>query len=559
MFEIDIDEDFNPDYKERDCLAGLVEFTQKCRPGRDRVAALFGLRRTGKTVLMKQLGHKFGKERTKMYGCQATDNLAALCEQMEKDRASGVKLFLLDEITNLPDFIDFSARLSDQMAGKNINIILSGTDSFGIEMSSHRQLYDRIDLFKTTHIPFPEHKRIMGSGDIDEYFKYGGLLKDPQSAYFVKNKLDSEEYIGTAVADNIANTLAKTAHTDEYAELASCTSRDLKKAISKLVEKYCGKILKKIIQNPIINTSLNQAIEKSADKWGSHEYEAVIRNKPALNEDFAKKLQVNEPHPAPVTDEFINQLKDCLTKTGFFGVIPSFTLRESDGAWRKSLDDMVHIVQPALKYSHLQAGAIELLENDNLNALSKHERRSLAEKFTQLVLGEMAEVSVLYDTKTYLSGSGFHAGKIKFYPEVSPEGEFDMIVWGEASYYAFEIKHSTEALPELQAKHLSNSEFQRAASHYFGQQIAQAVLYSGETKAVGRDVLYINIEDFLGCLDRYRDISLAMSKLQEMGNSEQATLDTVARVDDPDAPGTVRGAGRSVVPQKRGKGGGAEI
>ena len=146
------------------------------------------------------------------------DTLDDVAHRLDALEAEGIRYVLIDEITLAKDFIDGASLFSDVYAMSGMKIVLSGTDSLGFWMSVNQELFDRAYLFHTSFVPFREYSRLLGIEDIDEYIRYGGLLKrghadfdDPRAnepdASF-KDEESTRLYIDTAIARNIQHSLA---------------------------------------------------------------------------------------------------------------------------------------------------------------------------------------------------------------------------------------------------------------------------------------------------------------------------------------------------------------
>lgn len=70
-------------------------------------------------------------------------------------------------------------------------------------------MYDRIKKVSTTHISYAEHRRVLGTADIDDYIMYGGLMKAGENAATIKSYEDACKYLDSAVSDNITSSIQK--------------------------------------------------------------------------------------------------------------------------------------------------------------------------------------------------------------------------------------------------------------------------------------------------------------------------------------------------------------
>ena len=166
------------DYETNVCTGGsLVEFAREAEgllrrdafprmeafiqgPRTSKVLVIYGLRRTGKTTMIRQSILSLPDELRKRAAYVKVgngDTLAALNRDIKRLHANGIDLVYIDEVTLLGNFIDSASLFSDVHAAVGMKIVLSGTDSLGFWLASHEELYDRAELLHTTFIPFREH------------------------------------------------------------------------------------------------------------------------------------------------------------------------------------------------------------------------------------------------------------------------------------------------------------------------------------------------------------------------------------------------------------------
>lgn len=95
-------------WQKRDCCRQLNAYLHSAEC--DRVCLLFGLRRTGKTTLLRQAMLDMTPEDAEKTACvKATkqDTIAALNRDMEQLRSLGFRYVLLGEVTLMRDFIGY--------------------------------------------------------------------------------------------------------------------------------------------------------------------------------------------------------------------------------------------------------------------------------------------------------------------------------------------------------------------------------------------------------------------------------------------------------------------
>ena len=235
-------------YERRDCFSKIQDFLKT--PAADKVCLVFGLRRTGKTTLLKQLVLAMNEEEQKsaIYIKASTENII---EELNADLKLANKLkykyVLIDEITLIEKFIDNAALLSDVYAVQGMKIVLSGTDSLGFWFAQNEELYDRAVTVHTTFIPFREYSRLLKIDDIDEYIRYGGTLKAGETnfedtdanAFDASFRTDesTRRYIDTAVAQNIQHSLKCYDRGNHFRNLIDLYKKDeLTNAINRIIE-----------------------------------------------------------------------------------------------------------------------------------------------------------------------------------------------------------------------------------------------------------------------------------------------------------------------------------
>ena len=130
-------------YRRRECFRQLHDFV--CGEPQDKVFILYGLRRTGKTTMIRQIfADMSDAELTKAAFIQITakDTLADVNRDLKALEAQGFRYVFLDEVTLMEDFIEGAALFSDVFAACGMKIVLSGTDSLGFLCTEDEQLYD---------------------------------------------------------------------------------------------------------------------------------------------------------------------------------------------------------------------------------------------------------------------------------------------------------------------------------------------------------------------------------------------------------------------------------
>ena len=275
------------------------------------ILVVCGLRRTGKTVIMQQLMNKYhDKKKCAFYEVEDGDKINDVKKVLRHELENGTEIVCLDEITKADDFITRSSVLADVYAASGMKIVVTGTDSLGFFFASNKELFDRDIPVRTTHIPFAEHCRVLGTDDIDDYIQYGGLMcrgKDPGS---VKDKFSSRKYVDNAVAENIANSISKN-YLDSDLDLLSLDK--LRSTIEKVVEKYSGVFNVKLIRKELDavsvtyplqvldKVSVTRPLEIAFQRIDSSVLDRIDASEDNIVKDFAEIIKANEKIKEPVT------------------------------------------------------------------------------------------------------------------------------------------------------------------------------------------------------------------------------------------------------------------
>ncbi len=160
-------EDYKIEYYERDLYKEISKYIPL-----PQIIALTGLRRIGKTTLMQKVALDFINDgfdvRNIIYfsfdefrDIKIKELMKDYEEFMEKDFKNGKYLLLLDEIQKVANWEDQIKRVYD-IYGKNIKIIISGSESMFIKKRSKETLSGRIFEFKVENLSFKEFLRFKG-------------------------------------------------------------------------------------------------------------------------------------------------------------------------------------------------------------------------------------------------------------------------------------------------------------------------------------------------------------------------------------------------------------
>ena len=511
-------------WQKRDCFRKLDAYLRG--PECDRVCLLYGLRRTGKTTLLRQAVLDMEPEaaaRTAYIKATSMDTMAALNRDMERLRSMGFRYVFLDEVTLIHDFIDSAALLSDVYAAQGMKIVLSGTDSLGFWFALHQDLYDRAKAIHTTFIPYREHSRLLGISGIDEYIRYGGTLRAGELA-FDDAKVNAEDasfrddestrrYIDTAICKNIQHSLVCCEGGGHFRHLRPLyEAGELTGAITRIIEDMNHAFLVSVLTRDFLSHDLGLAARNLRKERDPAKRTSVLDE---IDTDTVTRrlmdildIRNKQEQGVPITTAHVAEIKEYLTALELITDCPIETTQSGS-------EPVEHVLftQPGMRYCQAQALVHTLMKDELFQTLSEREKEMVAGRILDEVRGRMLEDIVLLETRKALDRR-HKVCKLQF-----AAGEFDMLIYDRQDNCCavFEVKHSRQAVSE-QARHLRDEEKCALTERRFGHLVGRYVLYLGEDLNAGDGVIYRNAERFLTALP---EITMRAEMVQAMIDTEQ--------------------------------------
>ena len=479
-------------YKKRACYAAIHNYV--FGEQQDKVFILYGLRRTGKTTLIRQIILNMKpEERQKAAFIQikSSDTLSDVNADLRKLEANGYQYIFVDEVTLMEDFIEGAALFSDIYAGSGMKLVLSGTDSLGFIFTKHEQLYDRCIMLHTTFIPYREFENVLGIQGIDNYIRYGGTMSISGVNYndsTFTTKQSTDEYIDSAIARNIQHSLKYYQDGGHFRNLYDLYEKgELTSAINRVVEDINHRFTKEVLTRTFTSHDLSLSArnllhdrENPVDLYQTVDKEAVTATLKSMLDILDKeeqKVEIDETHAA--------QIKEYLAVLDL--------LMEVDLQYLPHVnrhDRITVITQPGLRYAQATALVNSMLLDEQFSALSAVERSRILERILSEIKGRMMEDIVLLETK--LANPDKDVFQLQF-----AVGEFDMVVADPKTLTCeiFEIKYNKEVV-SAQYRHLTDEEKCAQTEHRYGKITDRTVIYRGETTEL-EDVRYVNVEEYL--------------------------------------------------------------
>ena len=477
------------DFKKRDIFPALHDYI--FGEVSDRVFILYGLRRTGKTTMIRQVISEMTDEmfaKTAFIQINSSNTLAGINRELRELEDAGYRYIFLDEVTLMEDFIEGAALFSDVYASSGMKIVLSGTDSLGFVFSEDDQLYDRCIMLHTTLIPYREFERVLGIEGVDEYIRYGGTMSmggvNYNSAPTFATKASTDEYVDSAIARNIQHSLKYYRYGDHFGSLVELyDNNELTSAINRIIEDINHRFTLEVLTRQFKSHDLRM----SANNLRSANDVLDRINTQAVTERLRELLEIRnrEEQSVNITDAHRAQIKEYLDLLDLTSDVDVLRLPDVGSKEKRTI-----ITQPGMRYSQATALIEQLMLDKVFTSLSATERSEVTERILSEVKGRMLEDIILLETKE--ARKDRRVFKLQF-----AVGEFDMVVFDPESITCeiYEIKHSTQ-VDKNQYRHLIDGDKCRETEFRFGRIMRKTVLYRGEDTRVN-EVEYLNAEEYL--------------------------------------------------------------
>ena len=490
------------EWKKRECYEQLHEYVYG--DIHDRVYILYGLRRTGKTTLIRQLISEMDAEmRSKAVFIQIQDSktLADVNQDLKYLEANGYRYVFIDEVTLLDDFIEGAALFSDVFAASGMKIVLSGTDSLGFLFTENEELYDRCVMTHTTFISYREFEQVLGLRGIDDYIRYGGNMslggkRYNDDAMIFSTKKSTDEYVDSAIARNIQHSLKNYQYESHFRSLGELYEKnELTSAINRIVEdinhRFTLEVLTKDFKSHDLHVSaknLRKDRENPTDILDQIDLEQV-------NQTLKELLEIRnkEEQSVQIADVHRLEIKEYLDLLDLTVEIENRWMTDYNKKETRTV-----FSQPGMRYSQAEALIKSLMQDEKFRNLSLVERKQVTERILDEVKGRMMEDIVLLETK--LAKKNCEVFRLQF-----AIGEFDMVVFDpeEGNCQIYEIKHSAEIVPQ-QCRHLLDTKKCSETEFRYGPITGKYVIYRGENaelkdvmEDVEENVVYLNVEEYL--------------------------------------------------------------
>lgn len=492
-------------WEKRDCFEQLQKYINGS--GYDRVCLVYGLRRTGKTTMLRQALYEMSEEQFEKavyIKARGVDTMAAMNRDLKKLQALGYKYVFIDEVTLMPDFIDSAALFSDIYAAMGMKIVLSGTDSLGFWFTLRQELYDRAVTIHTTFIPYREHSRVLGIDSIDEYIRYGGTLRageldfddndvNAADASF-RDDETTRRYIDTAICKNIQHSLDCCKDGQYYRHLQSLyDAGELTNAINRVIEDMTHRFVLRTFSRSFKSHDLGsttQLMRKETDPIRKSDILDRV-NTDEITKRLMELLDIRnqENLSIGITKAHIAEIKEYLMALDLIVESPIETSTNAEPL------EGILFAQPGMRYCQAQALVHSLKKDPVFAELNEAEKNMVCERILEEVRGRMMEEIVLLETTKALDKNR------RVFKMTFAGAEFDMVIFNDKtnSCECYEIKHSDQIV-ERQTQYLTDKECLKATERRFGPITKRCVIYRGSNATLENGIIYKNVEEYLKML-----------------------------------------------------------
>lgn len=422
-------------FETRACFEALTDYLDS--PEVDKICILYGLKRTGKTTLIRNALFKMTKiqlDRTAYIKIIKSNTMAELAQDLKDLYDKKVRYVFIEDITNVSDFVESASVLSDVFAATGMKIVMSSQEPLSFWNVIHDELYHKAKMIHTTFISYGEYSRVMYHDNLNQYIERGGILGEEKAKF--------DEYIGK--------------------------NGELTEDINKGIEFICRKFLSKILTREYVEQKLGLTTkvsiwERRKDKQPQYVEVPDIYNETTIN--LLKDLDFIKDCPVEKINETVEEVKEFL------------------------------FLQPGRKYLKCKELIQVFLKELKFDTLSAGDKQTVEESVLEEVRNCILKDIVLMETSKGIS-ERYRAFRLYL-----PEGSFDMVVYDKEQNECtvFEIVDVKE-VQQKNYKNLIDEAKTSEVEGRFGKITTKYILYRGEDYFDDDKIVYLNVENYLKSL-----------------------------------------------------------
>lgn len=468
----------------RNCIVDLNRYMNDTSSR--KVCCIYGLRRTGKTILMLQSLLDLHREDVAFMVVSSKDSMNSVVQKISQLVSAGIENIYIDEITNAVGFLDGVSILADGYTAMGVHIVISGTDSYMLDMASKSELYDRMFKINTSYISYKEFKRLVKNTDVMDYIRLGGVLVP--STFYDENS--TREYISTSIVDNIIKSLERTS-SSRYREIKSLNQKGLlRKAIEQAIKNTNTRLIATMLTAPY-EDGIGSAMQMLGNRLGItdtfDEEEVYQKLREALGVD--KEMSILEASGC------LDELKEFLEELGVLKTYNRYTYGRKKA--KSPMDEISLFVQPGLRYRQTLILIESLMKTPSFYSLSAQAREMMHNKIIDDIEGQILEQVVIMDSLMRYEKAGVEVWQFRYN---DGSREIDMVLKTGDGLVLYEIKRSDKQV-DKQYKHLVSKEVADVLNYTLGGDVKERiVLYNGKSSDIAVNdtcIHYRNISAYL--------------------------------------------------------------
>lgn len=441
------------------------------------ICAIYGLRRTGKTVLMKQAISDLLAEGvcissisyiTFAKNTDYTDD--RLLMEIDKLINLGVKYFFIDEISFVKMDLEDNClnKLSDEYGSQGIKIVIAGTFSYALKLLSDDVLFDRIFRIDTTYFSYKEASEVFGLS-MDKFIEYGGIIIGDN-----ESKITPREYMKTAIVDNVVNSILKSnklydiGYLDKEidAMINDADKKRISQRLSATIHRVIDQYMKTLIYNNITRTPY-----KFSDVGNLADIIRQRSQREHIQDGLLSEINIDKKAYYGILEKNLGDIKDTRMNAEIFKAFIDIL---------KQLGVIEDIYLQGTTVSCFITNYIRYgLCDEIITQIAEDIKKETQDRFSSdlavdVLKGHMQEAIIYLDLK--------HSNNYDFDMYRNADGtEVDLVIKDNSKKEmdVYEIKHSTEFVEE-QAKNLVNSDFILEMERELGYKVRTLnVIYNG--------------------------------------------------------------------------------
>ena len=415
----------------RDCLRRLNNYINS--PEVDKVCILYGLKRTGKTTLIRNVLFGMPKiqlDRSAYIKIIKSNTMAELTQDLKDLYDKKVRYVFIEDVTNVSDFVESVSVLSDVFAATGMKIVLSSQEPLSFWNAVHDELYHKAEMIHTTFIPYGEYSRVMYNDDLDFYMERGGVLGQDKPKF--------DEYIGR--------------------------KGELTEDVNNEIETICRRALSAFFSKEYIEKKLGVNTKNSI--W-----------------DRRKEKQTPSIKVPEYNTQVINLLKDL----DYIETCPVEHINDSGEKVEEFL-----FTQPGRKYLKSKALIKKVISELHFDGLSATEKQNVEKEVLEEIKDQLLKDIVLMETAKGVSGRykvfRLHLAEGSFDMVVYDKEENQCNVFEIVNTKEIKQKHYRNLVDEGKISELESK---------FGKVTTKYILYRGEDYFDDDKMIYLNVENYL--------------------------------------------------------------